>query len=449
MMRLVFSDLRNHAAAWIGAFVIAVACGFIGGCIVSFQETAAYYPEGPHWSLMNAASMMLTFSTPAGIAVLIAAANLTVSVQRRSYALWQLANVKPTFVSGVVLAQLVIVSFLGSVCGTLLTILSFGTLFPLVFGSADVFAHVVPQAGIHRVPVVWLLVAAIFLCGGFAGALRAGRTPPLTALRPPEVKRKGMTWLRMFLLFGSIAGIIWVRSVMTGLTPYDASSWAVLVLVLVVVGLVSIAPPLLSMVLKAWTSIIPQNRWNAWYLARHTASHSLSISTSVETPIMVGFALVAGLISILNAFAEYYRRLGETDTSGWVLDPVTAVLTVGGPVLLCAIGAAVSVAMTSSSRTRDVALLVASGSTRSNLVAESVCEAFIHAITATFVGVVGVMVSSVVINDVFGMPLLSGVSFEVGFIVSIVGFILVLAATLAPTLSSFGQETAVVLSMQE
>ena len=35
MMRLVFSDLRDHAATWIGTFLVAVGCGYIGGWAVS------------------------------------------------------------------------------------------------------------------------------------------------------------------------------------------------------------------------------------------------------------------------------------------------------------------------------------------------------------------------------------------------------------------------------
>ena len=39
MMRLVFSDLRDHAATWIGAFLVAVACGYIGGWAASMLAT--------------------------------------------------------------------------------------------------------------------------------------------------------------------------------------------------------------------------------------------------------------------------------------------------------------------------------------------------------------------------------------------------------------------------
>ncbi len=78
------------------------------------------------------------------------------------------------------------------------------------------------------------------------------------------------------------------------------------------------------------------------------------------------------------------------------LDWTAAILMLGGPVLLCAIGAAVSVVMTSKSRTRDVALLIASGARPRTLLAAAACEAFVHAVTATLAGMAAVAVSNVV-----------------------------------------------------
>ncbi|WP_270299755.1 hypothetical protein [Eggerthella sinensis] len=109
MIRLVFLDLRDHAATWIGAFVVAVACGYIGGWVVSLTVTLEPYPN-----LRDFGWTILLFSSVAAIAVLMTTANLTVSAQRRSYALWQLANVSPRQVSRVVLAQLATVAVLGA-----------------------------------------------------------------------------------------------------------------------------------------------------------------------------------------------------------------------------------------------------------------------------------------------------------------------------------------------
>ena len=47
------------------------------------------------------------------------------------------------------------------------------------------------------------------------------------------------------------------------------------------------------------------------------------------------------------------------------------------------------------------------------------------------------------------MPLFTGLSFAEGLVVSLVGFALVLVATLVPTCTALRQETAAVLSAQE
>lgn len=149
---------------------------------------------------------------------------------------------------------------------------------------------------------------------------------------------------------------------------YAALSNALFVPLLAVATLATVAPVVLSALMRAWTSIMPQLRWNAWYLARHTARYGLSLSTSVETPVMVGFDLLAGVASLSNMLAFYAQQQGLLDykTS---LDFTSTILLLGGPVLLCAIGAAVSVVMTSKSRTRDVALLIAGGARPRTLLA--------------------------------------------------------------------------------
>ncbi|MFR8532455.1 MAG: FtsX-like permease family protein, partial [Eggerthella lenta] len=162
--------------------------------------------------------------------------------------------------------------------------------------------------------------------------------------------------------------------------------------------------------------------------------------------IMVGFGLVAGIYSVMSIWADYSGQHGMTFTG---LDWTAAILMLGGPVLLCAIGAAVSVVMTSKSRTRDVALLIAGGARPRTLLAAAACEAFIHAVTATLAGMAAVAVSNVVTAYAVGMPLFDGLAFGEGLAVSLAGFVLVLAATLVPTLAALRKEPATVLAMGE
>ena len=361
MMRLVLFDLRDHAVTWIGAFAVAVTCGYLGGWAASLRATADLCAGTLQRNMQDAATMVLVFSLVAAVAVLVSAANLTVVAQRRSYALWQLANVGPRRVGVVVLAQLAVVAVVGAVVGTLLSAATFVPLFSLVFGGHGKFSQVAPQVGASSMPAVWLAVAGVFLCGGLKGARGAAKTPPLTALREPEPERRGMTWLRALLFVALAACAWWVSSLMLDDGPDKVLNWSLYIPLLMVAAMVPLAPLAFSAFLSAWTSLLPQ-KWNAWYLARRTARHGLSSSTSVETPIMVGVGLVAGVFSIVACAAAYAEAQGAADFAG--LDFTTTILMLGGPVLLCAVGAAVSVVMTSRSRTRDVARFVAAGRPR-------------------------------------------------------------------------------------
>ncbi|WP_080799001.1 FtsX-like permease family protein [Arabiibacter massiliensis] len=444
MMRLVLCDLRDHAATWVGAFCVAVACGFIGGFAASLVATAETYPN-----MESLAVTVIVFSALAAAAVLVSAANLTVAAQRRSYALWQLANVSPRRVSAVVLAQLAVVAVLGAAVGTLVEVASFAPLFPLVFSSPfyQPIDQVVLDVGLPLMPAVWLAVAGVFLVGGLKGARSAGKTPPMTALRAPELPRKGMTWLRAVLFAGLAFGTRQLASSLFG-KDLDVLGNSLFLPLLMAAALVPVAPAVFSALLGAWTSLVPQGRWNAWYVARHTARHGLSVSTSVETPIMVGFGLVAGIFSLSSLMSAYMRQAGIVGRNA-SFDFTSTVLLLGGPVLLCAVGAAVSVVMTSRTRTRDVALLIASGARPETLVAAAACEALIHAVTATLAGMAVVVASNAVVAAAVGMPLFSGLAFGEGLAVSLAGFALVLAATLAPTVSALRKEPAAVLAVGE
>ena len=149
MMRLVFSDLRDHAATWIGAFLVAVGCGYIGGWAASMLATAETYRN-----LDSMVWTMVAFSSFAAAVVLASAANLTVSAQRRSCALWQIANVGPRSVGAVVLAQLAVVATLGAACGTLVETITYAPLFPWVFSSPfyQPIDQVVLEVGVSKMP---------------------------------------------------------------------------------------------------------------------------------------------------------------------------------------------------------------------------------------------------------------------------------------------------------
>ena len=200
---------------------MAVGCGYIGGWAVSIEASAETFDV-----LRSVGSVVIAFSSVAAVAVLALTANLTVDTQRRSYALWQLANMKPRLVSAVVLVQLVVVAVLGAMCGTLLTTITFSPLFPWVFGARVEYAQAVPRVGAASMPFVWLAVAGTFLCGGLKGARSAGRTSPLAVLRESKPRRAGMTWMRVLLFAGLAIGAWQVAAIMIGSVPGVVMNWS-------------------------------------------------------------------------------------------------------------------------------------------------------------------------------------------------------------------------------
>ena len=296
-------------------------------------------------------------------------------------------------------------------------------------------------------PAVWAAVACVFLVGGARGARSAAKMPPVAALCEPEAARKGVTAMRA--LVSAVLGLgAWqIASSLFG-AELRALSNSLFLPLLMVATLVPVAPAALSALMAAWTAPVPQRRLHAWYLARRTARYGLAASTSTETPIMVGFALVAGIFSLGGLLEGYIRQQGLTGYSA-TLDWTSSVLLLGGPVLLCAVGAAASVVMTSKTRTRDVALLVVAGARPGTLLAAAACEALVHAVTATLAGMAVVIASNAVVASAVGMPPFSGLAFGEGLVVSLAGFVLVLAATLVPTCAALRREPALVLAAGE
>ena len=444
MIRLALCDLRDHATTWIGAFMVAAVCGFIGGWGVSLATTARTYPN-----LQSFAVTVIAFSAIAAVPVAAQTASLAVTAQRRSYALWQLANASPCQVRAVVLGQIAAVALSGALCGTLAEAAAFEPLFPWVFSSPfyQPIDQVALEVGFPLMPTVWLAVAAVFLIGGLRGACNAAKTPPVAALREPEEARRGMTWARAALC-AVLAFSTWRVAASLSGSELDSLSASPFVPLLATAALAAAAPVALPALLDAWTALVSRGRWNAWFLARRAARFGLATSTSVETPVVVGFGVVAGIFSLSNLLGAFVvsRSVVGYSTS---LDWTSSVLLLGGPVLLAVVGAAASMAMSSRARVRDVALLVACGASFRTVLASSVCEALIHAVTATLAGMLCAAASNAAIAFALGLPLLEGLSFAEGATVSLAGLVLVLAAELVPTISVLRKGAVPALAARE
>lgn len=448
MMRLAVADLTAHTRVWLGILAVAVAAGFVGAVAAGLLETGIAHGGRVQEGLSSTSAAVIMFSAVTVVIVLSATANLTVSLQRRGYALWQLVGVRPALVTVVVLTKLSIVGALGALVGCGIAVPVFPPLFGWVFREWPDLRGVSLHLGVLSVLVVGAAITLMMLLGGLRGARRAGRTPPIMALRDPEPPRVRMSWSRLVFAALLLGGAATLAANLDGraATLSAFAGQAILLTPLLAAALAAAGPLVFPLVLRAWTSLLPASVSASWFLARHSARHRLSQSTATISPLMIAIALSGGLYTMAATLdAALVERDGGTTSSG--LAPEGVVLLLGGPLLLSAVAAAATVFMSGHAREREIALVQASGSTHGLIVLAAIWEAVIYAVTAMILGAAATIGGGLIIAGALALPL-PIVSFDTLGVIMGGGLLLILIATVAPTTSALRHEVARSLSAE-
>lgn len=447
MIRLVLSDLVAHARVWLGILVVTVAAGFVAAMAAGLVETGLVHGGEVLEGLVSTSSAVIVFSAVAALIVLGSSANLTVALQQRSYALWQLVGIRPGLVAVVVLAQLGIVGAVGAASGSLIAVPVFGPLFAWAFRDWEQLQGIALFLGPVSVLAVTAAIVVVVLLGGLRGARRAGRTPPIEALRDPEPPRIRMGWLRIVLCAAVLAGTIALALNLDGRGSLSGFAGQAMLLTPLVAAVLAAAGPLaFPLVLRAWTSLLPARASASWFLARRSARHRLSRSSAAIGPLMVAVALAGGLYTLVATMSvAETARTGRS--TGYDLAPEGVVILLGGPLLLSAVAAAATVFMSGHARERELALVQAAGSTRATIVLTAVWEAVVYAVTAALLGTLATVVGGFLVAGALGLTLPT-VSFAALGLIAAGGLVLLLAATVAPTVAALRHEIPRVLAVE-
>lgn len=436
MIRLIFSDLLGHARVWVGALAVVSAVGFIAAIAAGLIETGLSHDGDMQEMLVSMGGGALTFAAIAALVVLASTANLTVALQQRSYALWQLVGIRPRLVTAVVLTQLVIVGVCGGLIGSGIAFVALAPVVSLVLADWNFLAGLAPILTLRGIAIVVAALAVVVVMGGWRGALRAGRTAPIAAIREPEPATLQMGWLRILLLLATAGGTVAVAVQLTGGTLQRIMELGLFLTPLIIAAMAAAGPLLFPLIMRAWTAVLPSRASVSWYLARNSARHRLNLSTSAISPLMVGIGLTGGLYTSVGTLSAAVMERGMQDIT---LTMNGVVLVLGGPLLISAVGAASTVFMSGQSREREFALIRAAGSTTSVIALAAVWEAVIYAGTATLLGVVATVTGGMMMGAALG---LAYPAIHVGSmaIIGAGGFGLLLTATLLPTLAAMKRE---------
>lgn len=446
MIHLVFSDLAAHARVWLGAFAVAIASGFVGGMAAGLVETGMAYGGEVQSGLSSAGSAVISFTAVTALIVLSSIANLTVVLQQRNYALWQLIGVRPALVGTIVLIQLAVVAVVGAAVGCAVSVPFIARLFAWSFRDWPTMRGVAVQLSGSGVLLVIAAILCVVLLGGLRGARRASRTPPIEALRASEPPKVRMGWFRYVIAAAVLAGVIGMAWSMAGATFSGVSGMAPLLTPMVAGVLAAVGPLLYPLTLHAWASIVPASASATWLLARNSARYRLSRSNAAIGPLMVAVAIAGGLYtSGATLSAAQTARTGRTE--GFDLAPEGVVIMLGGPLLLSGVAAAATVFMSGQEREREFALIQAAGSTQGSIVLAALWEAVIYAATAAALGTVATIIGGLIVAHSLGLAL-PAVAFGTIALIALGGFLLILAATIAPTAAALRHEIPRSLSVE-
>lgn len=434
MIRLILFDLVGHARVWLGTLAVTIATGFIAALAAGLIETGTAYGGQVQEGLGSASSAVIIFTTVTALIVLSSTANLAVALQQRSYALWQLVGIRPLFVGLVILAQLGIVGVVGALIGCLLAFPVLDPLLTWVFHTWDDMHGISFHLSAVSVFLVTVTVAVIVVFGGIRGASRASRTQAIEVLRDPEPSQSKMGWARFSLTAGALAAIVGLTTSMNGASFSQIAGQSIMLTPLIAGFFAGCGPILFPLVLRTWTVPFPSRASASWFLARHSARYRLSQSSAAISPLMVAIALAAGLYTAGATLAAAVAV--ETGSAeGFELAPEGVVLMLGGPLLLSAIVAAATVLMSGHAREREFALIQAAGSTQTVIVLTAIWEAIIYTVTAAILGVTATVLGGLIIAIALNLAFPT-VSFATIGLLAGGGFVLILAATVVPTVAA-------------
>ncbi|MGJ6967715.1 FtsX-like permease family protein [Streptosporangium sp. G11] len=272
MLRLIFADLVANRRIWLGTVVIVAVTSAVTTTVASDIETAVHVGGAVGLALYAISGTVLAFVAVTAFVVLGAVLNLTVALQQRDYALWQLVGVRPAAVRAVVLAQLLVVGFVGAVAGSLAAVPFLDPLFRHSFRQASGFDGVQPRFGPVAAASVVLFVMLVVVLGGWHGARRAGRVPAIESLREPEPRQRRMTRLRWFVTGAALLSVAGVAATVPRTALANLTTPLMMLSVLTAALFAATGPVLFGRLLRLWTGLLPARRSRSWYLARSTTA---------------------------------------------------------------------------------------------------------------------------------------------------------------------------------
>ena len=416
MTALIWKDLRHHARQWLWSLLVTATGGvFIGVIIVSWWSALQWSAgrgdaaeSAEYSSLTNILGSSLLGYSGLSIAVVVSTTlALTVTAQARSHALWKIIGIPSRRVRNVILAQVGAVGLLGGLVGALAAPLATGW-YLLSWRDLQLYPADMPVVvPIFAAPLTVGVTTVFSLLGGWGAAQRAASTPEMQALRDavaPAARTRPWQWV--------IAGVLVLGAAFTlaialidpanlaglfrGIDPEAAADFEEVggmrggaqtlggsVVLLAMIASLCVPGWTIRPLLTGWTSLVP-GRGPAWFAARANARHRSTLSLTTIVP----FGTAVGMTGVVYAIVGAGRAGGSTSTVSGFLAIAVPIFAISGA------GGVANIAMVGSTRRQEGALLGVIGARRSTLMATTILEGAVYAVTGILFGLAATVLSA-------------------------------------------------------
>jgi putative ABC transport system permease protein len=426
--RLIISDLLSNVRIWAGVAAVGSLAAFVGGLTAGFIESGIRAGGLTALATYGISGVVIVFLLVAAIIVLSSVASLTVALQERAYALWQVVGVTPARIRLIVLAQIIVASGVAALLGAITAGPALGPVLGYVLDGANGFEGLEAVSSPIGVVSAAAIVVLVSVIASTRAARAAGRVTITVAIHGAAASARTWTGARLvgvILLTLAGAGLI---STQAG-RSLDAAEMPLLVAGVLWAGAVAgIGAPLYAWLTRGWTRMVPMRMSVAWLLARSAAADNIVRGAATVGPLMIAAAL-SGLLFSLDATVST-AGTGAGPREG--LPSQVVVLLVGGPILLSVAGATATVFMSGRARATEQALLRSAGATPAVVIRSALFEALIYVATALLSALALTVVTVLTAAIALEIPPV----FRLGefLLVTLGALVLMIVATVAPTI---------------
>ncbi|MDR1824236.1 MAG: hypothetical protein LBR27_02700 [Bifidobacteriaceae bacterium] len=419
MTRLVLRATLRNIRMWIAAIPLIALTTAVLVAVFSMRTAGQGLQdlEEEEAGLMdNYTAVILALTLIAALAAVGVAVDRAASRSRQRIGFFAIAGLSPTYASTLFYHQVVALAGLAVLLGLGLGAAMTPGAVELVVWAGAGHVGVIGAVDAHALVGAGIITMGVSVMASVRGAQVARSVQPVEAIKAlpwtPQRSARPKAFVALIAAVGAVGAAVACLTIPGRMAfaerPLEAANWVV-ALGTTMAGCLAIlftltASAYCPRLIRAWTIILPESHAPTLLLGRRGAAYQAGRSLNAFALVLVGTLIVGSAMSI------YFARSSlDPAGRGWVeTRDISAAVQAGVPVAFALVAAVVTVAITARNRFAEAQTLRLVGATGRQILQAGFVEAMILAVTASLVGLGGVVLVALAvgagISNVAGSP---------------------------------------------